>query len=168
VHAPATLNAGQFIEITTATDFLVESQDIDHPIMLAQFFVGIQTVVTDPTQAMDKTNVGDPSLVLAIPTQQYRDAYTFTTPDTIARDFITVVRPAGATVALDATPMNVTWAPIGSTGWEVGRMEITDGTHKLTANQPVGLSVYGFDWSVSYGYPGGLDLKSLVVINPGG
>lgn len=36
-----------------------------------------------------------------------------------------------------------------------------DGVHRLTANQPVGLIVYGFDAYVSYGYPGGLDLALI-------
>ncbi|MDF1563588.1 MAG: IgGFc-binding protein [Deltaproteobacteria bacterium] len=168
VHAPVTLARGEFLEITTTQDFVVQSQDLDHPIMVVQYFVGIETVLPLLADPSDKSNVGDPSMVLAIPTQQFRDAYTFTTPDTIARDFVSVVRPTGATVTLDAVPMNTTWSPIAGTSWEVGRIEIQDGTHRLQADQPVGLSVYGFDWSVSYGYPGGLDLRSIVIINPGG
>jgi hypothetical protein len=36
-----------------------------------------------------------------------------------------------------------------------------DGVHRLTADQPVGLVVYGFDAFVSYGYPGGTDLALI-------
>jgi len=39
-----------------------------------------------------------------------------------------------------------------------------DGVHRLTATQPVGLVVYGFDAFVSYGYPGGTDL-ALINVN---
>jgi hypothetical protein len=39
--------------------------------------------------------------------------------------------------------------------------EQNDGVHRLTADQPVGLVVYGFDAYVSYGYPGGTDLALI-------
>ena len=39
--------------------------------------------------------------------------------------------------------------------------EQNDGVHRLTADQPVGLIVYGFDAYVSYGYPGGTDLALI-------
>ncbi|MCA9670705.1 MAG: IgGFc-binding protein [Myxococcales bacterium] len=36
-----------------------------------------------------------------------------------------------------------------------------DGVHRLRANRPIGLVVYGFDAYVSYGYPGGTDLEII-------
>ena len=36
-----------------------------------------------------------------------------------------------------------------------------DGVHRLKSNMPVGLVVYGFDAYVSYGYPGGTELKLI-------
>jgi hypothetical protein len=39
--------------------------------------------------------------------------------------------------------------------------EQNDGVHRLTADLPVGLVVYGFDAYVSYGYPGGTDLALI-------
>jgi len=36
-----------------------------------------------------------------------------------------------------------------------------DGVHRLKADRPVGLVVYGFDAYVSYGYPGGTDLALI-------
>ncbi len=41
--------------------------------------------------------------------------------------------------------------------------EQNDGVHRITADQPVGLVVYGFDAYVSYGYPGGTDLSLINV-----
>jgi hypothetical protein len=38
-----------------------------------------------------------------------------------------------------------------------------DGVHRLTSDRPVGLTVYGFDAFVSYGYPGGTDLRAINV-----
>ena len=36
-----------------------------------------------------------------------------------------------------------------------------DGVHRLEANAPVGLVVYGFDAFVSYAYAGGLNLQPI-------
>jgi hypothetical protein len=43
----------------------------------------------------------------------------------------------------------------------LARGEQDDGVHRLVAEQPVGLVVYGFDAFVSYGYPGGTDLALI-------
>ena len=36
-----------------------------------------------------------------------------------------------------------------------------DGTHRLFADQPVGLSVVGYDWGNSYGYLGGVGVRAI-------
>ena len=36
-----------------------------------------------------------------------------------------------------------------------------DGVHRIDADAPVGVSVYGFDRFISYAYPAGLDLDIL-------
>ena len=36
-----------------------------------------------------------------------------------------------------------------------------DGVHRIKASKPVGLVVYGFNADVSYGYPGGTELKLI-------
>lgn len=109
-------------------------------------------------------------MILAIPVQQYKSSYAFITPATFAENYINVVRNTGVTVLLDGTPVSPPggWSAVGTTTYEVGRVPVLDGTHQLDASSFVGLTVYGFDWSVSYGYPGGLDLKNIVQITPGG
>jgi hypothetical protein len=44
-------------------------------------------------------------------------------------------------------------------GWKVSRLPIAPGAHTLTADQKVGVVVYGWADYVSYGYPGGAALK---------
>jgi hypothetical protein len=44
---------------------------------------------------------------------------------------------------------------IGTTGYKRARISLTDGTHSVVGTEPVGISVYGYDQYVSYGYPGG-------------
>ncbi|RMG17252.1 MAG: hypothetical protein D6729_09135 [Deltaproteobacteria bacterium] len=159
VHANVTLNAGEWVELQTAMDFVVQSQDIDHPILVGQFMVG---------QDATGSTMGDPTMILAAPTAQYKRRYSFVTPSTIAQDYVNVVRPTGATILLDGSPVNTTWIQAGSSSYEVGRVSVTDGTHSISSDQPFGVTVYGYDEYVSYGYPAGLDLQSIVVINPGG
>jgi hypothetical protein len=36
-----------------------------------------------------------------------------------------------------------------------------DGVHDVRGVRPIGLTVYGFDCRVSYGYPGGTDLMAI-------
>jgi hypothetical protein len=62
------------------------------------------------------------------------------------------------------------FTPVGSTGWEVGRVFIDnpenttgclDGAHTLQADAPVGLLVIGTDTAQSYGYLGGVGVRSI-------
>ena len=57
--------------------------------------------------------------------------------------------------------------PVSGT-FKVARFLVDDGEHRIEANKPIGVGVYGFDQYVSYGYPGGLDLKDLKYINETG
>jgi hypothetical protein len=55
---------------------------------------------------------------------------------------------------------------VGSTGYKVARVELDntgDGNHFATGDQPFGISVYGYGWCTSYWYPGGLNLKEIVI-----
>jgi hypothetical protein len=102
--------------------------------------------------------LGDPSLILVPPTQQYRDSYVFLSPNQYAFDYINIVAPFDAAVTLDGLPVPANrFSPIGAE-WKVARIPVADGVHKVTANKPVGVIAYGFDDDVSYGYAAGLNL----------
>ncbi len=102
--------------------------------------------------------VGDPSLILVPPVEQFRNEYVFLSPNKYARDYINVVAPSAAAVTLDARPIpEGAWVTIGD-GWKVARVEVADGVHKVVANQNVGVIAYGYDKDVSYGYAAGLNL----------
>jgi hypothetical protein len=131
---------------------------------------------------------GDPSLIMVPPIEQYRRDYVFLTPDRYAFDYVVVVAPFGAEVRLDgvellargclASPADglmrgVADAPPARLVYrcqlsfpEVERDVVrpgaqADGVHRISANAPVGIVVYGFDAFVSYAYPGGLNLQPL-------
>src|SRR5215510_3978767 len=76
-------------------DFMAES---DGPIHVVQI-----------NASQDAANVprcypgGDPSLIVVPPREQFRADYVFLTPDKYAFDFVTIVAPPDALVALDGT-----------------------------------------------------------------
>ncbi len=108
--------------------------------------------------------IGDPSLIVAVPVQQFQDGYIFLTPNSYHKDYLNVIAPTGATVTLDGVDIPpASFTAVMGSGFGVHRREVPDGTHVIQSDVPFGIVVYGYDKDVSYGYPGGLGLE---VINP--
>lgn len=57
------------------------------------------------------------------------------------------------------------YAMIGSGRWSVWRVLVSDGVHVAQSDQPFGAVVYGYDRYVSYGYPAGLNLEDLKLLD---
>jgi hypothetical protein len=45
----------------------------------------------------------------------------------------------------------------------VTRLPLLAGSHTITADKPAGIDVYGWDFYVSYAYPGGMNVETLAV-----
>ena len=144
-------NAGDFVQISMSqAAFKVSS---DKKIMVAQFMVGQSAGF----------GTSDPAMVLAVPTDQYRDNYLFFAATNWVANFVDIIAPTGASVEVDQQAVN-NWKPIGNTGFSVGHVNLSnggDGTHRVTADKKVGISVYGVQSAGSYWFPGGLDLNVL-------
>jgi len=117
---------------------------------------------------------GDPMMLLSPPAGQYLDRYVFNTDNVFDFDYdhIIVVREAGVAVDLDCLGQlpDADFAAVGSSGWEVGRFFIddpassnacTDGAHYIASDEPFGLSVVGTASYQSYGYLGGVGVRSI-------
>jgi len=107
--------------------------------------------------------IADPAMVLVPPAEQHRRDYVFLAPLDYQIDFINLAAPAGSQVELDGRRVEG-WTPAGSLGgvdWVVATVEVSDGRHQVTSRARFGLTVYGYDRDVSYGYPGGLDLARI-------
>ena len=126
----------------------------DKALLIAQFMQG---------QGSVPSGAGDPSMALAIPTQQFRKSYIFVAPSSFDSNFVNVIAPAGVSVTLDGEVVpSGDFVPIGSSGFSVARELLQSGeTHSVEAGQPVGILVYGYGRYTSYMYPGGLDLKRI-------
>ena len=119
-----------------------------------------------------------------VPPQQYLSSYLFATDPTYRYTSLVFFRqkdPSNAfqDVTLDCMGPVTDWMPVGSSGkYEVSRLTIVaggsptgscdNGVHTATSNVPFGLTVWGYDTDVSYGYPAGMSVKPIntVVIPP--
>jgi hypothetical protein len=175
-----TLAAGQVFEFATAENFdLIASE----PVLVAHYLQAWGTLAgsqydpatfPNPTTnacpfaggSTDAECLGDASMTLAIPTAQYLSDYTFYTPSSYAYDYVDVIAPMGDSVVLDGAAIPAL-LPIGSGVYGLAQVQITSGVHTMSGSQPFGISLYGYDYAISYSCVGGLDLKHIGIPNPG-
>ena len=104
--------------------------------------------------------VGDPAMARAIPSEQYRNAYTFLTPETYSSSFVSVGAPTGTRVEIDGR-LITGFTPVGESGVSTARIPVSPGVHHIEGRRAFGVLVYGFGTYTSYLYPGGLDFIEL-------
>ena len=141
------LNKGEFVTFFSDQDFEIEAT--------GKILVGQLLVSQKQTSAV----TGDPAFLLAVPVEKFREDYTLLTPQGYTSNFVTVIRPAGAQITLNGAAVpEAGFSPVGSGDYEVASVPVNPGVQVLESTQPFGISAYGFDSAVSYGYPGGLNL----------
>jgi hypothetical protein len=179
-----TLNAGDIIQFYNTDSFHLLATA---PVSVAQFMVGSDypgpsggcgadfTESFPPQAAADRTNcdiplnpscsqgIGDPAFLLNVPASQYRQDYTVLVPNDYAENYVGLILPEGAIATVDGVVLvedvSISQA-LSSTGWRVVTQSLASGVHKVTADQAFGLISYGYDCTVSYAYPGGLNLEA--------
>lgn len=164
------LAAGSFIEFKARTSVTISATE---PIQVGQFFAGQEATLGTP-----RPNQGDPSFVLLPPVEQWRSNYTVLTAPGTRDNYLGLVidNTRVLSVQVDGTAVSG-FTAIGTTPYRFLNVPVATGTHTINViakpgvtQQPgAGVTVYGFDEYVSYGYTGGLDLTTIVPgINPGG
>jgi hypothetical protein len=150
VLAPRTLRAGEVVELSTAQHFRVIGT---RPFLVMQYMIG--------QGSEDPMGTGDPAMVTEVPVLQYRTQYDFFVPSTYPRNFINIVAPVGAQLALDGAPIPRSTEVVS--GQDIYTIPIPAGPHRIRADgeQQFGIKVYGVATFTSYMYPGGLDLRIL-------
>jgi IgGFc binding protein len=147
--------AGGFVELETDEDIEITT---DHNVLVVEYMVGQGW---NPTS----TNSGDPSLTVVPPVDQYRGNYLFHAPLSYQVNFVTVTAPHGVAVTLDGQPVSG-FVPVGISAFDAARVTLgagQNGTHRIQASAPFGISVYGYGHNTSYWYPGGLDVNPLPI-----
>ena len=120
------------------------------------------TCVIDVENGGSCQPIGDPAFILSVPAEQYRDEYVFLAPNAYKEDYVNVIAPNTAEVSLDGTKIGADqFVAVPASDFKVARILVSDGAHRITATEPVGIVVYGYHDDVSYGYPGGANLFDL-------
>ncbi|MCB9705394.1 MAG: IgGFc-binding protein [Myxococcales bacterium] len=150
---PKALNkAGDFIEVsTTVAAFRVTS---DKKIAVAQYMVGQSAGY----------GTSDPAMLMSVATDQFRKTYLFHAPPTWSANYVDIIAPTGASLMVDNMAVPGALKPIGNSGFGYIHVKLSnagDGTHTVSSDQEVGISVYGVLNYGSYWYAGGLDLMPI-------
>jgi hypothetical protein len=173
IGGPTTLDAGEEVELETMHQFVVRSQDWDHPFVLMAHMSG--------GSANNMNGVGDPEAVLMVAPEQYMTRYAFFTDPTYPETNLVVVRTPDSDghfydVDLDCAGVLDGWQTVGNYEWT--RVDLTTGefepvgncstgAHEIRSNRRFGLWVWGWGSPqtsitseyVSYGYPGGMNVQ---------
>ena len=123
------------------------------PILVGQYLVS-RDYTTSAT--------GDPALIHGIPVEQWRSDYPVLVPDGYSENWFSLIINTGTSVSVDDQPVDSTlFAPISGTGYSLAHVEISSGSHRLTGDQPFGVTLVGYANAVSYGMVPGLNINNL-------
>jgi hypothetical protein len=151
-----TMNKGEYMEFTARNGFLVTGSA---PLAVGQYMVGENFTAQG-------TTVGDPSLGLGVPVEQYRTTYDFITPDTYTKSYVNIIAPPGIHLLLDGNDPAAMWNAIGTSNLSFTQLELKPGAHHVVSTDSLtfGIVVSGIANYTSYLYVGGQNLNQ---INPG-
>jgi len=150
----AVINRGQFFEEIHDEPSVVTA---DKPVEVAQFSTGADYDGTPGKYA-------DPYMSLVPATSQYADDYLVpsgTPGGPFLGNHVMVTAPASATglVCVDGVPIPAgSFVPIPGIAYSVVTAAVSEGYHRVSGPAPFGLSLAGFYYYGSYGYPGGMRL----------
>jgi hypothetical protein len=153
---PASMSKGQVVEVPANYSFRIESTQ---PIMVGQFLTG-----SGATDADFYGACGDPAMALLPPVEQFMTNYVFLAPEKYVADWVVITLPAALEVLLDGAPISSNPSCTIETldaDWDIAHCAIADFTHTVDAEEPVGITVWGYGGRVSYGYTGGVNLETI-------
>jgi hypothetical protein len=159
IGAESKLDAGAFAEFTAPGDFEITSNN-GHPVLVAGYTFGCKS-----TNLPDCP--GDPSMVLAVPVEQWLTDYVFLVDFSYTNDNVKLVRSKDKAVSLGCLAEIPDWSPINDkyesavVNINPGVGDCQPGTNTATGASPFSIMVVGESKQTSYAYPGGLALKPI-------
>jgi hypothetical protein len=139
-----TLNLGEHVDRTLTGAAQITT---DRPAQMAQYAT---------SSDVDGVVNSDPFMVLGQQRNLFNRDLRFCTPSAgFLTHHINVVVPtaATATVQLDGAAFPGAFAAIGASGYSHGTAQVAAGVHRVTAAQPAGVIVYGWNEYESYAWP---------------
>jgi len=159
IGSESKLSAGSFAEFTADGDFEITSNN-GHPVLVAGYTVGCKA-----TNLPDCP--GDPSMVLAVPVEQWLTDYVFLVDFSYTNNSVKLVRNKSMPVSLGCLADIPDWTPVNDKYESAvvkvnpGDPDCQPGTNTATGSSPFSVMVVGESKSTSYAYPGGLALKPI-------
>ncbi|MFT7621644.1 MAG: hypothetical protein ACI9WU_000808 [Myxococcota bacterium] len=153
------LNKGEWVEYQAAYPHVISATG---PVQVGHFMTGSNIVdaagedIFDPVCGDNLTGIGDPAFTVGVGTSQFLDSYIVLTPPGYTDDWMNIIRRAGTSITLDGENLGGTGVLVGNTTWELLRVPLEDGVHRLESDTAFGVTAYGYDCDVSYAYPGGI------------
>jgi hypothetical protein len=165
-----TMQRGEFVEVVTNVNAVVTATA---PISVASFIVG--SSYPRPGQRCDRTSVftsggcaipaacesgsgiGDPAFMLVVPSERFLSDYVVSTPEGYSANYLMIVAPASAAVTIDGEPAPAADSALADN--VIIRAAVVPGRHRVRADVPFGLYLFGYACDTSYALPGGLDLQ---------
>jgi IgGFc binding protein len=156
-----TLSPGQFCEVKIGVDTQITATE---PVLIGHYLQSStwQDTPILPFFPVDTIGTGDPSMAIAVPTEQFRKDYTILVPSQYSKNYISIAAAATGGVTIDGVAVTLAPYPGGGT-YRAARVEVTAGQHKIACADGCGITVYGYSNAVSYMFAGGLDLKPIVI-----
>ncbi|MCA9595282.1 MAG: IgGFc-binding protein [Myxococcales bacterium] len=148
-----TLAPGELKTTYAQDDFTVTT---DKPIMVGQILVSNQYV--------EGNYIGDPSLTVFPPVEQYRTQYVILTPPSWTKNYVVITAEVGSSVILDGSATACPTTPSGTVNgvsYESRRCPLTQGVHNLSGDKPFGIVAYGYGSAGSYAFAGGADVERI-------
>ena len=84
-------------------------------------------------------------------------------PSDYRENYVSLILPTDAVATIDDEVLvedTTSSHTLSNTDWRIVHQSLTSGVHRITADQAFGLISYGYDCTVSYAYPGGLNLET--------
>ncbi len=129
----------------------------DKPVIVGQILVSSGYV--------DGPAIGDPSLTVFPPVDQYRSDYIVLMPAGWTQSWGVFVAEQGASVTVDGSaPTGCITEPAGEIAgvrYESRRCPLAEGAHRLGGDRAFGVVVYGYGSAGSYAFVGGADVRRI-------
>ncbi len=150
-----TLQPGQHCQVKIAADTAITASE---PVLVGHY---LQSAIWQDPFFGGAVGEGDPSMAIAVPTEQFRTDYTILTPSQYSKNFLSIAAPTNGAVLVDGLPIQMTAFANGM--YRATRHVVNAGQHKVSCPGTCGVLVYGYSNAVSYMFAGGLDLKQIVI-----
>ncbi len=151
------LQPGTFCDVKIQGDTEITATD---PVLIGHY---LESSIWQNTQRTSSVGNGDPSLAIAVPTEQYRTDYTILIPNSYTANYLSISAALTGAVTVDGNSVTLTNFPSAMPMHRVARVPVTAGQHTIHCPDTCGVLVYGYSDAVSYMFAGGLDLKQIVI-----